>query len=731
MTLPQVFPLWLEAIKKFLLNYKRELVLSFLVSLFLLMILRLMTEGDQNTIDFHSYLGKEQVIQKQVLSIVSDYQDQLTVQLKEIQSDFLSPKNNIEGREVFDKIKTMIREYQARNKEFKEDFRKNSLSPKADNASVQGDENKIIEDSQKKTNEALALLLEKSRESLSDVLNAFSSFQLNFETGKEAYLLEIERLKNKIQNLDFAGIYPSKVKVQVDSTNSEGKKIKKEKEVDLPSGVQKKALELKSSLIKAIEEHEQKIMQITQNEDKKISVRINEKMEQGISQVKKTAEALPSEINLFQIFSEAFAELRKTAEKHQGTDLSMDKEQSPGILLNSNEFKKLEEALFEMETFARQFDKGHEHQVRISTLINGLQELHQAVFNKLKDKMQELSSLKSGIKTLADKDSHSSFPFAGLFLIHWFFVGGALIGWSFFTGNEEKGEHQKKSEAIPLTVMPKASFEEKSDFIRVNPDEFRIFKMKFQEIFHFLEGELGSESSFRDQSETEKNTDQTIPELMQKLSQNVQSQLKEFGQSKSAFSEISQILEAYSTNKDTVNDSIQELSLKAHNIGTVINVIDKISDQTNLLALNAAIEAARTGRLGRGFAVVADEVKKLAVRSVGATDEIRKIINQMPEAVEHTLNAMSTNSNVTDSIKEKVLTALEKLEIQEGKYATLAEQISQIASFLQRNQMIYQVQIQNMRRQDMDIQMKNMKIKEISTNLQDLWQQFLSQIPPR
>jgi methyl-accepting chemotaxis protein len=91
---------------------------------------------------------------------------------------------------------------------------------------------------------------------------------------------------------------------------------------------------------------------------------------------------------------------------------------------------------------------------------------------------------------------------------------------------------------------------------------------------------------------------------------------------------------------EKLHTSISAIAERSQEIGKIVRVIEDIADQTNLLALNATIEAARAGDAGRGFAVVAEEVRRLAERSVQATQEISGVIDGVQKETQAAVSLM-------------------------------------------------------------------------------------------
>jgi len=133
-------------------------------------------------------------------------------------------------------------------------------------------------------------------------------------------------------------------------------------------------------------------------------------------------------------------------------------------------------------------------------------------------------------------------------------------------------------------------------------------------------------------------------------------------------------MQAIRTSSHITAEVIENLSLRANDIGAILSVIDEVAEQTNLLALNAAIIAAQAGEHGKGFAVVADEIRELAERTSSSTREIAAVIQGVQDETRRAVDAISeAEASISEGEKlsqrsgaalEKIVSGVQKASIQ-------------------------------------------------------------------
>ena len=148
----------------------------------------------------------------------------------------------------------------------------------------------------------------------------------------------------------------------------------------------------------------------------------------------------------------------------------------------------------------------------------------------------------------------------------------------------------------------------------------------------------------------------------------------------SVVEETKEMMEKIASAVDRAAKSVNELGETSGKIGNIVKVINDIADQTNLLALNAAIEAARAGESGRGFAVVAEEVRKLAEKTMQATNEIASTIHNLQDSTKKVVEEMESGVIQVSEGLQKADEANGALEEIRDKYEAIARDINQIAT---------------------------------------------------
>jgi uncharacterized coiled-coil DUF342 family protein len=120
---------------------------------------------------------------------------------------------------------------------------------------------------------------------------------------------------------------------------------------------------------------------------------------------------------------------------------------------------------------------------------------------------------------------------------------------------------------------------------------------------------------------------------------------------------VDEVIKEIFSVKEKVNDMakrIVQLSELSQRIGNINTLIEDISDQTRLLAVNASIEAVGAGEAGRRFGVVAGEIRNLSLRTREATENVRKLVEEILSSITNTVMITEEGVKSFEALSERV-----------------------------------------------------------------------------
>jgi len=196
----------------------------------------------------------------------------------------------------------------------------------------------------------------------------------------------------------------------------------------------------------------------------------------------------------------------------------------------------------------------------------------------------------------------------------------------------------------------------------------------------------GNADAVASSSEQMSATMTTISGTMEQTSQNIQVIAASIEQMTSATNEIASNTEFTRMTSENavaqarnVSQKVEDLGNAAEKIGSVTEVITKISNKTNLLALNATIEAARAGTSGTGFAVVANEIKELSKQTAQATQQIKQQIEDNKQTTMAATGEIAQIVTVINNVNDIVASIASAIEQQSTSTREIAANVAQMS----------------------------------------------------
>lgn len=135
--------------------------------------------------------------------------------------------------------------------------------------------------------------------------------------------------------------------------------------------------------------------------------------------------------------------------------------------------------------------------------------------------------------------------------------------------------------------------------------------------------------------------------------------------------------EAVSRMTGLIEENSGKLSRSTFSIRNILAPMVEMTKQTNILSLNASIEASRAGAAGKGFVVIAEEIRNLAVQSNNSIQTVSTITEEIQEAIENTVNVLTT---ITPMFDEQLVSVKQALQIFQNVMSEMESFVGDIQS---------------------------------------------------